>query len=325
MYNLGVMNSRTKQINIRYHFIKERVELGTIKLYFVGKEYQLADLFTKSLPKERIVGQIMIDHALSYALTATVDVPAVYIQQFWKSVKQVPNANDTIHLTIDRETITYTMDMFHDTLKLPVETPDNPFIKPAYLKFIQRFLKIVSYKGIVDKVSTFYTKNLAQPWQTMFKKKDVIQYHHFAKLIIADLMKRGMLIPGEFLTDDIRATMEYKEYEKLLRRRGENKLLEKQTRLENLLRNTLHLRKSRGNPCVSILHVTSSRLALAICPNATSDAMWPTQVVTCGFHVADRYEVEVRGGSTRWQVGWPMGGRHVYTVLRDDMLSERVI
>ncbi|GKC61140.1 hypothetical protein Tco_1088738 [Tanacetum coccineum] len=25
---------------------------------------------------------------------------------------------------------------------------------------------------------------------------------------------RGMLIPGEFLTDDIRATMEYKEYEK---------------------------------------------------------------------------------------------------------------
>ncbi|GJR61619.1 hypothetical protein Tco_1503781 [Tanacetum coccineum] len=27
----------------------------------------------------------------------------------------------------------------------------------------------VSYQGVVDKVSTFYTKNLAQPWQTMFK------------------------------------------------------------------------------------------------------------------------------------------------------------
>ncbi|GJS29492.1 hypothetical protein Tco_0490112 [Tanacetum coccineum] len=38
---------------IRYHFIKEPVEKGTIELYFVGTKYQLADLFTKALPKER--------------------------------------------------------------------------------------------------------------------------------------------------------------------------------------------------------------------------------------------------------------------------------
>ncbi|GJW76103.1 hypothetical protein Tco_0137785 [Tanacetum coccineum] len=43
----------TKHINIRYHFIKEHVEKGTIELYFVKAEYQLADLFIKSLPKER--------------------------------------------------------------------------------------------------------------------------------------------------------------------------------------------------------------------------------------------------------------------------------
>ncbi|GJT32843.1 retrovirus-related pol polyprotein from transposon TNT 1-94 [Tanacetum coccineum] len=48
-----VQHSRTKYINIRYHFIKEHVEKGTVELYFVGTEYQLADLFTKSLPKER--------------------------------------------------------------------------------------------------------------------------------------------------------------------------------------------------------------------------------------------------------------------------------
>ncbi|GKB96077.1 hypothetical protein Tco_0982214, partial [Tanacetum coccineum] len=43
----------TKHIDIRYHFIKEHVEKGTMELYFVGTEYQLADLFTKALPKER--------------------------------------------------------------------------------------------------------------------------------------------------------------------------------------------------------------------------------------------------------------------------------
>ncbi|GKE59194.1 hypothetical protein Tco_1498379 [Tanacetum coccineum] len=48
-----VQHSRTKHINIRYHFIKEHVEKDTIELYFVGIEYQLANLFTKALPKER--------------------------------------------------------------------------------------------------------------------------------------------------------------------------------------------------------------------------------------------------------------------------------
>ncbi|GJZ48030.1 hypothetical protein Tco_0601862 [Tanacetum coccineum] len=74
-------------------------------------------------PREcRIVGQLLVDHALSYALTATADV-----------------------------------------LVLPVETPKQPFILPTSLEYIQPFLKIVGYQGLVDKVIAFYTKNLAQP------------------------------------------------------------------------------------------------------------------------------------------------------------------
>nr|GFA74758.1 retrovirus-related Pol polyprotein from transposon TNT 1-94 [Tanacetum cinerariifolium] len=48
-----VQHTRTKHIDVRYHFIKDHVEKGTIELYFVGTEYQLADLFTKSLPEAR--------------------------------------------------------------------------------------------------------------------------------------------------------------------------------------------------------------------------------------------------------------------------------
>nr|GFA45228.1 hypothetical protein [Tanacetum cinerariifolium] len=48
-----VQHSRTKHIDVRYHFIKEKVENGIVELFFVGTEYQLADLFTKALPKER--------------------------------------------------------------------------------------------------------------------------------------------------------------------------------------------------------------------------------------------------------------------------------
>ncbi|GJT99285.1 retrovirus-related pol polyprotein from transposon TNT 1-94 [Tanacetum coccineum] len=48
-----VQHSKTKHIDIWYHFIKEHVERGTVEIYFVKTEYQLADLFTKALPKER--------------------------------------------------------------------------------------------------------------------------------------------------------------------------------------------------------------------------------------------------------------------------------
>ncbi|GJW02611.1 hypothetical protein Tco_1561467 [Tanacetum coccineum] len=87
----------------------------------------------------------------------------------WKTVKQVSNANETIRFMIDMKDITYTMDMFCSILKLPVEAPNHQFIASATLKYIQPFLKIVGYGGIVDKVSTFFTKNLAQPWQKMLK------------------------------------------------------------------------------------------------------------------------------------------------------------
>ncbi|GKC58058.1 hypothetical protein Tco_1085656 [Tanacetum coccineum] len=50
----NVQHSRSKHIDIRFHFIKEHVENGVIELYFVNTEYQLADIFTKSLARERI-------------------------------------------------------------------------------------------------------------------------------------------------------------------------------------------------------------------------------------------------------------------------------
>ncbi|GJQ92328.1 hypothetical protein Tco_0003467 [Tanacetum coccineum] len=84
-----------------------------------------------------------------------------------------------------------------------METPDNPFIVPATIEFIQSFMQIVGYQGVVD------------------KKKDVIPYPRFTKLIIADLMKKFSSIPlrlkedYHFIKDDIpliRATDDYKKY-----------------------------------------------------------------------------------------------------------------
>nr|GEU38925.1 putative ribonuclease H-like domain-containing protein [Tanacetum cinerariifolium] len=48
-----VQHSHTKDIDVRYHFIKEKVEKGIVQLFFVGTEFQLADLFTKALSEDR--------------------------------------------------------------------------------------------------------------------------------------------------------------------------------------------------------------------------------------------------------------------------------
>ncbi|GJT11538.1 putative reverse transcriptase domain-containing protein [Tanacetum coccineum] len=112
---------------------------------------------------------LLVYHALSYALNAIVDVPVVYLQQFWKSLKPV---------------------------------------------------------GIVDKVSAFFTKNLAQPWQTMFKfnsiPKRLEEDYHSIKYDVPlvsvyttrNVTVKGMLILDELLTDDIHETQEYKDYTK---------------------------------------------------------------------------------------------------------------
>ncbi|GKD87678.1 hypothetical protein Tco_1358832 [Tanacetum coccineum] len=94
-------------------------QLETTKYQGIGRCNNYAVLPNILCPKEcKIVGQLLADHALSYALIAIADVPAE---------------------------VTYTVDMFCATLKLLVETPAHPFIAPETLKFIQPFLKIVGY------------------------------------------------------------------------------------------------------------------------------------------------------------------------------------
>nr|GEX87980.1 retrovirus-related Pol polyprotein from transposon TNT 1-94 [Tanacetum cinerariifolium] len=49
----NVQQSRSKHIDIRHHFIREQVERGIVKLYFMMADYQLVDIFTKVLPRQQ--------------------------------------------------------------------------------------------------------------------------------------------------------------------------------------------------------------------------------------------------------------------------------
>ena len=48
-----VFHSRTKYFEIDLHFVREKVEKGEVEIRYVPTSHQLADVFTKSLPKHR--------------------------------------------------------------------------------------------------------------------------------------------------------------------------------------------------------------------------------------------------------------------------------
>ena len=48
-----VFHSRTRHIAIKYHFIRDAIVDGEIQLKFYRSEDQVANIFTKALPKEK--------------------------------------------------------------------------------------------------------------------------------------------------------------------------------------------------------------------------------------------------------------------------------
>ena len=50
-----VFHDRSKHIEIRYHFIRDCVQRGVVKLEYISTEEQVADILTKSLPRGKHV------------------------------------------------------------------------------------------------------------------------------------------------------------------------------------------------------------------------------------------------------------------------------
>nr|GEZ09414.1 hypothetical protein [Tanacetum cinerariifolium] len=129
-------------------------------------------------PECKIVRQILLDHPLSYAFTATDDVPTVYLQQFWRTI-----------------------------IKVPVETPKNPFVAPVNIETIKDFMNRVGYQGVVDKKFQDIPQRIKEDYHKI--KNDIPLVSVYT---IGNVLERGMLILV-FLTEEIRVTDDFKEYE----------------------------------------------------------------------------------------------------------------
>lgn len=55
LINNPVYHKKTKHIDIKFNFIREKVEVGVIKINYIPSNSQLADILTKALPTQSFI------------------------------------------------------------------------------------------------------------------------------------------------------------------------------------------------------------------------------------------------------------------------------
>ncbi|GJU15107.1 hypothetical protein Tco_1143073 [Tanacetum coccineum] len=92
--NNPMLHSRTKHIDIRYHFIRDHILKGDIELHFVPTDLQLANIFTKPLAEPsftRLVAELestssQQSQLLPSSKALTLQPSAMYVEylkEFW--------------------------------------------------------------------------------------------------------------------------------------------------------------------------------------------------------------------------------------------------
>ncbi|GJW40907.1 hypothetical protein Tco_0066752 [Tanacetum coccineum] len=201
----AMSSAEAEYISLSTCCAQEHVEKGTIELYFVETEYQLANLFTKSLPKERFE---LLVHKIVFHMAQHV-IPAAQLVPQYKPIGRCNNYAVLQSIPCSPECkIVGLILLDHYTLQLPVETPENPFVAPANIHTIEAFMNKVGYQGVVDKKFPNIPKRIDEDYHSI--KDDVTLVSVYTT---GNVSVRGMLIPDAFLTAEIRETDDFKEYE----------------------------------------------------------------------------------------------------------------
>nr|GEV74083.1 hypothetical protein [Tanacetum cinerariifolium] len=191
----------SKHIDIRYHFIKKHVENGVIRLYFVNTEYQLADLFTKALGRERIeflvnklgmrsftpetlkhltdevdesnitskestlqlVYDVLRLTPFCKAFLVTADVLEIYMQEFWATATVHQHS---IRFKMNNRKHIVNLEYFREMLHIFPRLPNQTFDELPFEEEIMAFLRYLRHSGEIKKITDVNINKLHQPWRS---------------------------------------------------------------------------------------------------------------------------------------------------------------
>ncbi|GJU34839.1 retrovirus-related pol polyprotein from transposon TNT 1-94 [Tanacetum coccineum] len=155
----------------------EHVEKGTVKIYIVGTEYQLADLFTKALPKERF--EYLVYHIADVHPEELCPPNKRY--DLMDANKKVDLDHHTLKeegskyrlkFMLDKKELFLTLDDFGIIFHLPQANANNHdrFVPPpSFLDMVPFYKQQLGFTIELKTSSSFKTTGLLQPWQTLCK------------------------------------------------------------------------------------------------------------------------------------------------------------
>nr|GEW75709.1 hypothetical protein [Tanacetum cinerariifolium] len=170
------LHFRSKHIDIRYHFIKEQVENGVIELYFVNTEYQLADLLTKALGRDRIeflinklgmrnftpetLKQLM--DKVDETMDTTIDQQVAIDEALVPTAQQLRIGRSNFCLLSDIKSKESTL----ETLHICPRVHGQSFAEPPFEEEIIAFICFLGHSAAIRTLSDVNINKLYQPWRS---------------------------------------------------------------------------------------------------------------------------------------------------------------
>nr|GEW76790.1 retrovirus-related Pol polyprotein from transposon TNT 1-94 [Tanacetum cinerariifolium] len=225
------MRSQMSDYGFAYNHVPlEQVENGVVELYFVRIEYQLADIFTKALPKERfkfilprldmkcmkpetlkhtmasmnspinvapaeqahaIAPPTKTDDQIFPAFMASFTIPTIYIQQFWDTMC-FDSSTRLYNCQLDEQWFNLPKDILKDALDITPTSDNNPFVAPHSSDTVIKYVNTLGYLYVLRNVSAMSINALYQPWRAILSMINMI-WEEFVQSIQTFLTDRKNL------------------------------------------------------------------------------------------------------------------------------------
>ncbi|KAL8116656.1 hypothetical protein AgCh_022995 [Apium graveolens] len=168
-----VQHSMTKHINIRYHFIREHVDEGTVELHFVSIDQQLADIFTKPLCEAiftRLVnelGMVSANSEIGYALTQPQTISSQQVLTFWRTrIFDDGGATGTPSIVFEVNDVEHVVTP--GAVRKALHLPEGSTFSTVEDPVLQQLMASLGYEKSLGKLGQLKRANIKKEWSYFF-------------------------------------------------------------------------------------------------------------------------------------------------------------
>ncbi|GJV14979.1 hypothetical protein Tco_1360302 [Tanacetum coccineum] len=167
--NNPILHSRTKHIDIRYHFIRDHILKGDIELHFIPTQYQHADIFTMTLDEptfKRLIIELV--NIRLEAFTRTPTQYKKYLMKFWYTAKVLKDSTKVWFSTpmggIMREV---GVTSFRNAIGANYLYHSRDYAHPPTIEVIREWFPTIGYNRTIEATCTLKKGLLPPRWRLL--------------------------------------------------------------------------------------------------------------------------------------------------------------